>query len=140
MVQVKYKGQNFLVFGKTKIVNGVNEIPDDQFYELMIYKTFASRVVSGVLGVPQGFSIHKKEKKIDQKSEIEIESKDQKPSDDETSDVDSSLDELSFRDAIEFINEVDDIEYIKNIIDNETRKKVKTAAENRLDELIKQKK
>lgn len=140
MVQVKYKGQNFLVFGNTKIVNGINEIPDDQFYELMVYKTFASRVVSGVLGVPQGFSIHKKQKKIDQKSKIEGESEDKTKSDDETSDLVSSLDDLSFRDAIEFINLTDDIDYIKNVIDNETRKKVKLAAENRLDELMKPKK
>jgi len=130
MVQVKYKGQNFLVFGKTKIVNGFNEILDDQFYELMIYKTFSSRVVSGVLGVPQDFSIYKKEKKVNQKSNIENVSEDKK-----ILDSISALDELSFRDAIEFINLTDNIEYLKSIIENETRKKVLLAAENRLNDL-----
>lgn len=61
MVQVKYKGQNSLRVGNYKIVNGFNEIKDDDFYHMMESKTFKFRVQTNILEVPANFPLVKPE-------------------------------------------------------------------------------
>lgn len=59
MVQIRYKGQNYLVFGKYRFNNGYTEVKDEDFYELMKSITFAYRVNEKILEVPKDFPLEK---------------------------------------------------------------------------------
>ena len=59
MVQVRYKGQSFLYINGYKIKAGVNEIKDDDFYNMMRSKTFRFRVEQKILEVEPGFPLEK---------------------------------------------------------------------------------
>jgi hypothetical protein len=132
MVQVKYKGQNYVLFGRTRIVNGVNEIPDDEFYRLMKTPLFRSRIESGVFQVPQGTPLEKP--KAAKKADV-------KPVDDENHDDEGHEDEelkegrLSVKKTLKLISSSDDSEYLQNLIDTDDRQKVKDTAQKRLDSL-----
>lgn len=54
MVQLKYKGQNPLIFGKISIKNGLNEINEEEFYNLMLHPSFVSRLQTRTFTVPKG--------------------------------------------------------------------------------------
>lgn len=59
MVDVRYKGQNYIMFGKIKISNGVNSIAEDDFYRLMRTPLFKYRIEKGVFSVPLGTLLEK---------------------------------------------------------------------------------
>ena len=59
MVQIRYKGQNYLIVGKYRFNNGYTEVKDDDFYEMMKSPTFAYRVNQRILEVPKDFPLEK---------------------------------------------------------------------------------
>jgi len=76
MIELRYKGQNYIMFGKIKIRNGVNSIPEDEFYRLMKTPLFKHRIDSGVFTVPQGTPLEKpKDKKMEKTTEKTVETK-----------------------------------------------------------------
>lgn len=138
MVLVKYKGQNYLLFGRFKIVNGFNEIPDEEFYKLMKQPTFAHRISSGALSVPNGFPLEEP-KRADKKPAVKDESKgeheDEKDAEDHEEEEESTNDRLSIKKTLKAIQKSEDADYLKDLLDTDDRQKVKDAAQKRLDDL-----
>lgn len=130
MVQLKYKGQNYVVFGRTRINTGMNEIPDAEFYRLMKSPLFSSRVQSGVFQVPEGFPLEqpKPAKKVEKEA-----SKDEGHEDDEQEEEGS--DRLSVKQTLKVIRDSEDADYLQGLIDKDDRQKVKDAAQKRLESL-----
>jgi hypothetical protein len=125
MVAIRYKGQNYLVFGKFRIANGYTEIPDADFYKLMKFPTFAYRVNQRILEVPAGFPI---DKPADEKKDKSVEE-----------DADSS-DKLTAKQLIQDIGKSNDLDFLNNLIKNDARKTVKDEAQARIDSLNSSKK
>lgn len=134
MVQVKYKGQNYIMFGTRKIVNGQNDIPDEEFYKLMNHPSFASRISSKVFEVPSGFSLVNPN--ITKKVAKDKTSEDHNDSHDlEDDEEEKTGDRLSIKQTLKIIQKSDDFEYLKGLLDSDDRQKVKDAAQKRLDYL-----
>lgn len=125
MVLLKYKGQNYISFGNRKIVNGVNDIPDDEFYKLMKFPTFKSRVLSNKFTVPFGFPLDAPKK------DVVIEEKIKDTEDEE----ETNNERFSVKQMIKNIHHSDDIEYLNSLIHTDDRQKVKEAAQKKLDSL-----
>lgn len=132
MVMIKYKGQNSITFaGKVKIVNGMNDVPDDVFYDLMKQKLFAIRVKSGVFEVPKGFPLEKPIKKADPV---------EKPQDKVEPEKEAEVEEKqSLKQTLRAISTTDDKEFLENMLLVDKREKVQEAAKQRLDVLNKPK-
>jgi hypothetical protein len=121
MVAIRYKGQNYLVFGKYRIANGYTEIPDADFYQLMKSPTFAYRVNQRILEVPKDFPIEKP--KEDSKN---------KAIDNEEVDANEKL---TAKQLIQDIGKSEDLNYLNNLIKTDARKTVKDEAQSRIDTL-----
>lgn len=136
MVNVIYRGQNYLLFGRTRIVNGNNEIPEEEFYKLMKYPTFALRISNRQLQVPEDFPLEPpKSPKKDNKVESKQKSEEQEETEDHEGDDEHSQDRLSVKQTLKNIQKSDDAEYLKGLIESDDRQKVKDAAQKRLDAL-----
>lgn len=133
MVKLRYLGQNYISFGSHKIVNGFNEIADDDFYQLMNYPTFAARVKSRVFSVPADFPLVKPQDEKPAKKEKDLE---EKSNDEESEDKNS----LSQRDLLKEIAKSEDAQYLKDLLESDKRPKVLNALEKRLEELQEAKK
>lgn len=134
MVAIKYKGQNSISFsGKAKIVNGINEIPDDLFYDLMKQKLFAVRVKSGIFEVPKGFPLEKPVKKADP---VEKPQENVEPIKEKEPEVEVKQ---SLKQALRSISTSDDKEFLENLILVDKRETVQEAAKARLEALDKPK-
>lgn len=134
MVNLIYRGQNYVLIGKYKIVNGNNEIPDDDFYKLMKSPLFASRVNKKIFQVPKDFPLEKPEieKKKEPRKEKEPEVEDDHEDDHEEN---NSFDRLSAKQTLKLIQKSEDIDYLKELIDSDDRTKVKEAAQKKIDSL-----
>jgi hypothetical protein len=132
MVKVTYKGQNYILFGKTRIANGVNEISDEEFYRLMKTPTFASRVNSKILQVPKDFPLEKPSKKRIEKEVInDIEHNNTESNDDKNNPQES----LSTKELLKEISQSKDGIYLKNLVDHDSRVKIREAARKKLESL-----
>lgn len=129
MVAVKYKGQNYLLFGSTKIVNGFNDIADQEFYKLMKYPTFSNRISSGILSVPNGFPLEDP-KLAEKNKQVKENPKEETEKEEET---ESGL--LSVKQTLKNIQKSDDLDFLKGVLKTDEREKVKEAATKRLDAL-----
>jgi len=136
MVNVIYRGQNYLMFGRIKIVNGNNEIAEDEFYKLMKYPTFAFRISNGTLQVPKDFPLEQPKplKKAD-KSVSKDKSENIEDAEDNEGDEEQYQDRLSIKQSLKSIQKSEDIDYLKDLIETDDRQKVKDAAQKRLDTL-----
>lgn len=92
MVQIRYKGQNYLIVGKYRFNNGYTEVKDEDFYEMMKSPTFAYRVNQRILEVPKGFPIEKPEAESVKKSKEIKDSSDSKATSDKEVAKDSTKD------------------------------------------------
>lgn len=83
MINVTYKGQNYVMFGKIKIKNGVNPILEDEFYRLMRNPLFKYRIENGIFTVPANTPLERKkmEKTTEKTVEKEVETEVQKTDD-----------------------------------------------------------
>jgi alpha-galactosidase/6-phospho-beta-glucosidase family protein len=144
MVKVRYKGVNHLLFGKTRINKGENEIPDEEFYKLMKHPSFSARMKTGVLSAPKDFPLEKtrSSKKWETKSPNKEESSQEKQElTEESADSDHlEQDQVSERKLLKNIHKSEDLEYLKNVAENDDREKVKEAAEKRIEALQAEKK
>lgn len=127
MVALKYKGQNYVVFGRTRISAGMNEIPDDEFYRLMKSPLFKARVTSGVFTVPEGFPLE--QPKVAKK----VQPKEEDHEDDEHEEEEG--DRLSIKKTLKLIRDSEDLDYLNGLLDKDDRQKVKDAAQKRLESL-----
>lgn len=132
MVAIKYKGQNSITFaGKVRIVNGMNDVPDDVFYDLMKQKLFAIRVKSGIFEVPKGFPLEKPIKKADPV---------EKPQENVEPEKEPEVEEKqSLKQTLRSISTTEDKEFLENLILVDKREKVQDAAKARLEALDKPK-
>lgn len=129
MVQLKYKGQNYVVFGRTRINTGMNEIPDDEFYRLMKTPLFKARVTSGVFTVPEDFPLE--QPKVAKKQAAKVEAHE----DEDHEEEEEGGDQLSIKKTLKLIKESDDSDYLNSLIEKDDRQKVKDAAQKRLESL-----
>lgn len=131
MVALKYKGQNYVVFGRTRINTGMNEIPDDEFYRLMKSPLFKARVTSGMFQVPEGFPLEqpKVAKKLEKAAPKEEGHEDDEHEEEEVGD------RLSVKQTLKNIRDSDDSDYLQSLIEKDDRHKVKEAAQKRLESL-----
>jgi hypothetical protein len=135
MVQVKYKGSNYLLFGKNRIVNGINEIPDEEFYKLMKHPSFSSRITKGELGVPKDFPLEKPKALAKEDSKQENKSSENEEVKGHDEEDHHENDRLSVKQTLKLVQKSDDVEYLQNLIDSDSREKVKEAAQKRLEDL-----
>lgn len=120
MVQLRYKGQNTLFIGGYKIVAGLNDIKDEDFYRLMASKTFRLRVESRILEVPKGFAVHRSSKvTLPEDKADEIESS-------------AGEDRQSVRSVLKTIESSEDEEFLKKIAETDGRNKIMENAKKRL--------
>lgn len=136
MVLLTYKGQNNVYFGSRKIVPGINDIPDDEFYKLMKYPTFKSRVESSKFSVPASFPLElpknvEKDSKV-KSSQDELDTKD---ADDHEDEEEATSGRLNVKQTLKNIQKSEDLEYLKDLVETDDRQKVKDAAQKKLDAL-----
>ena len=136
MVQVRYKGQNFIYINGYKIKAGVNEIKDDDFYEMMRTKTFKFRVEQKILEVEPGFPL---EKPTDIKKSADSPAPSKHEHEHEVEDAEEKEEDhggrLSVKATLKLIDKSDDEEYLQNLIDNDGRHKVVEDAKKKLKSL-----
>lgn len=128
MVEVRYKGTNYIQFGERKIVNGVNEIPEDEFYKLMDHPSFAERVKGKIFLVPAGHPLERPKEKVEP---VKVELDSDSHEDDEA----GSSERLSVRQLLREIPKSDDLVYLQDLVNNDGRDRVKEAAVKRLEAL-----
>lgn len=131
MVKITYKGQNYILFGKHRIGNGVTEIPDEEFYRLMKTPTFSARVRSNVFQVPKGFPLEHPLSLKKTKEKVEV----HEVSDHEDHDEDHSSDHHSVKELLKKIHSSKDTEFLRGIVQNDSRVKVLEAARKKLESL-----
>lgn len=73
MINLTYKGQNYIIFGNIKIRNGVNSIPEEDFYRLMKDQFFRARLEKGIFTVPQGTKLEPTKTKKAEEKPAEVE-------------------------------------------------------------------
>lgn len=136
MVQVRYKGQNFIYINGYKIKAGVNEIKDEDFYNMMRTKTFKFRVEQKILEVEPGFPL---EKPADIKHSDVSPTHSKHEHDHDHDDVEEKEeghgDRLSIKATLKLIDKSDDEEYLQNLIDNDGRHRVVEDAKKKLKSL-----
>lgn len=136
MVNLIYRGQNYVLIGKYKIVNGNNEIQDDDFYKLMKSPIFALRVNQKIFEVPKDFPLERPVVETKKETKKESENKeDQNEDHDEDHDENNSPDRLSAKQTLKLIQKSDDANFLKELIDSDDRSKIKEAAQKKLDSL-----
>ena len=124
MVKVNYKGNVPLLFGKYRIIKGETEIPDEEFYQFMKHPSFYKRINNGKFSVPKDFSLSKakKEDRIQEDAEDHEE---------------GSTDQLSVKETVKLVKECEDLEFLNDILKNDSRKTVANAVKDRIKELEK---
>lgn len=144
MVQLKYKGQNYILFGKRRIANGVNEIPEEEFYKLMKSPSFSQRVKQRVFEVPKDFPLEKPVAS-DKQAEAKASSKDLKSShvkpasskalEQEDEEEQKHEGKLGVKETLKLIQKSDNKEFLKEILESDEREKVQEAAQKKLQSL-----
>ena len=129
MVAVKYNGTNFVMVGDYKIVKGINEIKDEDFYRLMKIKSFAARVNQRIFEVPYGFPLTKPVQPKKESASLET------PDSGDQADDAQSEGRLSVKASLKAINASEDLDFLKKIVDTDDREKVTEAAQARIDSL-----
>lgn len=124
MVKVTYKGNSTIVFGKYRISNGETEIPDEEFYQLMKHPSFSKRINNGKFSVPKDFSLPKTKKEEPIQEDLEDHEE-------------GSTDQLSVKETVKLVKECEDIEFLNDILKNDSRKTVINAVKDRIKELEK---
>ena len=124
MVKLSYKGNRTIVFGKYRISKGETEIPDEEFYQFMKHPGFSTRINNGKFSIPKDFSLEKgkKEDPIHEESEDHEE---------------GSTDQLSVKETVKLVKECEDLEFLNDILKNDSRKTVVNAVKDRIKELEK---
>ena len=133
MVMVKYNGTALYKIGgyqkieKYAFLPGKTvEILDEDFYRLMVSKPFAYRVNNNILVVPRDFPIVRplQLKEVQEKAEHEKE--------EETS---LSQNVASLKSTLRLIQETKDEEFLNQVLESDSRDRVKEAVKKRLFEL-----
>lgn len=139
MVQLRYKGQNFILVGGYKISTGYTEIKDEDFYRLMNSPTFAHRVELGVFQVPVDFPLKKLDESVSEANEVLklIISEAEKPTDkDDEDDLETDATYLKKKDALAKIETSSDLEELVKLVSHKS-KPVSDAAKAKIDYLKK---
>lgn len=89
MVQVLYRGQNYVLINGYKIINGANEIKDDDFWRMMKSPTFAFRVKEKIFEIPKDFPLEKPSVNLESKKVSSEEKVERKKSEIEKTDLKS---------------------------------------------------
>lgn len=125
MVKLAYKGINKILIGGYQIGNGETEIADADFYKLMSYKSFASRVKSGVFKVPKGFPLVKPVDVVDESVAPEAEDHEEEH---------ATGPRMGQKAALREISKSEDLEELKKLSEDD-RPRVAEAAKRRLSNL-----
>ncbi len=125
MVMVSYKGPNPLLINGYKFAPGKSiEVKDEDFWKMMLSKTFAFRVKEKMIQVPKDFPL---EKPKPVKSETEV----AKEKEEEA----KSPDLPSLKGILRAIEESEDVEFLNGLADSDPRDKVKEAVAKKLEKL-----
>ena len=134
MVQVNYKGINIYFVGSYKIVAGLNEIKDEDFYKFMQTITFKFRVEQKIIEVPQGFPLQKPA--IEKPSPIS-ETSARVAGESEDEEKEEHKDRLSLKATFRIIEKAESEEVILKLLEIDNRPKVVEEAKKRLKALKK---